>query len=114
MVLHRRGAGGEGTLVGTQVTEEGNRGTYFIRAGKEGIGAHRGKKNKTKNRDAGSLQSTGLIRRHTGSPKGCKEPQTGLYLIGVGTVLMLGPVRSIGEGLVATLVFTHVGFFTRV
>lgn len=38
----------------------------------------------------------------------------GLYLIRVSAVLMLGPVRSIGEGLVATLVFTHIGFFTRV
>ena len=109
MVLHRSGAGGEGTLVGMQVTKEGSRGPYFIGAGKEGVGAHR-----KKTRDAGSFQSTGLIRRHTGSPKGCKEPQMGLYLIGVSAVLMLGPVRSIGEGLVATLVFTHVGFFTRV
>lgn len=38
----------------------------------------------------------------------------GLYLIGVRAVLMLCPVRSIGEGLVATLMFTHIRFFTRV
>jgi len=49
-----------------------------------------------------------------GSPKGCKEPQMGLYLIGVSAVLMFGPVRSIGEGLVATLMLTHIRFFTRV
>lgn len=110
-MLHRSGAGDKGTLVGMQVTEEGSKGPYFIRAGKKGVGAHRKKKT---NKDAGSFQSTGLMGRHTGSPKGCKEPQMGLYLIGVSAVLMLGPVRSIGEGLVATLMFTHIGFFTRV
>lgn len=56
----------------------------------------------------------GLTRGQTGSPKGCKEPQVGLYLIGVSAVLMLGAVGSIGEGFVATLVFTHVRFLTRV
>lgn len=56
----------------------------------------------------------GLIREQIGSPKGCKEPRVGLYLIGVSAVLVLGAVGSVGEGLVATLVFTHVRLFTRV
>lgn len=60
------------------------------------------------------MQGTGLIGWHKGSPKGCKETQMALYLIGVGAVLMFGSVRSIGEGLVTTLVFTHIRFLTRV
>lgn len=36
------------------------------------------------------------------------------YLIGMCAVLMLGPVRGIGKGLVAALVFTHVWFLPSV
>lgn len=43
MVLHRSRAGSKGTLVGMQVTKEGSKGLCFIRAGKEGVGAHRKK-----------------------------------------------------------------------
>lgn len=43
MVLHRSRAGSKATLVGMQVTKEGSKGLCFIRAGKEGVGAHRKK-----------------------------------------------------------------------
>lgn len=36
------------------------------------------------------------------------------YLVGVRAVLVLGPVRGVGEGLVAALVLAHVGLLPRV
>lgn len=37
-----------------------------------------------------------------------------LYLVRVSSVLVLGPVRGVGESLVTTLMFTHVRFLPSV
>lgn len=41
-------------------------------------------------------------------------PAPRAYLVGVCAVLVLGPVRGVGEGLVAALVLAHVGLLPGV
>lgn len=65
--LHRRGAGGKGTPVGMQVTQEGSRGPYFIRAGKEGVRAQRKKRKKQGCRE---FTEYGTNQEAFGEPKG--------------------------------------------
>lgn len=55
-----------------------------------------------------------MVKEELGLKKNESEESLSVFLsldlIGVSSVLMLGPVRSIGEGFVAAFVFAHIRF----